>query len=367
MLRSGKELPSPTTPSDNPSLPGKSNEEAENNEGKYEAQPSTLKVSTRSSPFIEPYIPKALFPSRLVRPKQEHRDEELIEMYKKVQINIRLLNAIQKIPRNRVIIHAMLDLGASINAMPYHVYEDLKLNDLQETVVCIQLADRSYMHPLGIVEDVLLQVKDLIFPVDFDILKMDEISSPSSSTVMLGRSFMKTAKTKIDVNKGCLSIEFDGEVVSFNMYDSMKFPEEYMSLCLIEAHDFIDDIALRVKEFLNKRHKTSRQQPQQDDGDNNSDMLIAPSIDLDFHDLSLSFVHVSNLEKPSSNFDILDLQVQRTELKALPSHLKYVYLGEGNTLPIIISRELTSAQEESLIEILKTYKEANGWTLDDLK
>lgn len=66
--------------------------------------------------------------------------------------------------------HAMLNLGASINVMPYHVFVDLKLNDLQNTYVIIQLADRSYNQPLGVVEDVLVQVKELIFPDDFYIL-----------------------------------------------------------------------------------------------------------------------------------------------------------------------------------------------------
>jgi len=53
---------------------------------------------------------------------------------------------------------------------------------------------------------------------------------------------MTTAKTKNDVDKGCLSIEFDEKSVSFNMYDAMKFPEEYLSLCMIETHDFVDEI-----------------------------------------------------------------------------------------------------------------------------
>lgn len=70
---------------------------------------------------------------------------------------------------DRKILHVMLDLGASINVMPYHVYVDLKLNDLQRTFVVTQLVDRSYIQPLKIVVDVLVQVKDLIFPVDFYI------------------------------------------------------------------------------------------------------------------------------------------------------------------------------------------------------
>ncbi|XP_010247756.1 PREDICTED: uncharacterized protein LOC104590716 [Nelumbo nucifera] len=47
----------------------------------------------------------------------------------------------------------MLDLGASINVMPYSIYCALRLSPLKET----QLADRSNAYPEGIVEDVLVQ------------------------------------------------------------------------------------------------------------------------------------------------------------------------------------------------------------------
>lgn len=108
--------------------------------------------------------------------------------------------------------HAMLNLGASINVMPYHVFVDLKLNDLQNTYVIIQLADRSYNQPLGVVEDVLVQVKELIFPDDFYILNTNITIAPSSTTILLGRPFIKTAKTKINVDEGTLFVEFDGDV-----------------------------------------------------------------------------------------------------------------------------------------------------------
>ncbi|XP_038876920.1 uncharacterized protein LOC120069272 [Benincasa hispida] len=72
-------------------------------------------------------------------------------------------------------------------------------------------------------------------------------------------------------------------------------------------------------------------------------------------------------KEPSSDFNIVGLHVQGIELKALLGHLKYVYLGKGNTFPVIISRELITTQEESLVETLKNWKEAIGWTLYDLK
>jgi len=53
--------------------------------------------------------------------------------------------------------HAMLDLGASINVMPYYsVYASMNLGDLKNDGVIIQLADRSNAYPKGVLEDVLV-------------------------------------------------------------------------------------------------------------------------------------------------------------------------------------------------------------------
>ena len=41
------------------------------------------------------------------------------------------------------------------------------------------------------------------------------------------------------------------------------------------------------------------------------------------------------------------------ELKQLPTHLKYAYLGEAATLPIIISSSLCNMEEEKLSKVLK--------------
>ncbi|CAN6560280.1 unnamed protein product [Malus baccata var. baccata] len=53
--------------------------------------------------------------------------------------------------------------------------------------------------------------------------------------------------------------------------------------------------------------------------------------------------------------------------KPLPSHLKYIFLGENETLPAIISSSLTAQEEEKLLRVLKEFKSALGWTLADIK
>ena len=55
------------------------------------------------------------------------------------------------------------------------------------------------------------------------------------------------------------------------------------------------------------------------------------------------------------------------EQKSLPSHLRYAYLGESSTLPVIISTSLTVVEEDKLLRVLQDHKDAIGWSLADLK
>jgi len=88
--------------------------------------------------------------------------------------------------------HAMSDLGASINVMPYSIYTSMNLGELKNDGVIIQLADRSNAYPKGVLEDVLVQVNHLIFLVDFYVLEMEDSAYSSSLPILLGRPFMKT-------------------------------------------------------------------------------------------------------------------------------------------------------------------------------
>ncbi|XP_073129708.1 uncharacterized protein [Henckelia pumila] len=117
---------------------------------------------------------------------------------------------------------AMLDLGASINVMPYSVYASLNLGPLNETDIVIQMADRSTIFPRGLLEDVLVEVGDLVFPADFYVLDMksNELNSP----ILLGRPFLKNSKSIIDVDNGNLTMEFDGKIAKFDIFDTLKIP-----------------------------------------------------------------------------------------------------------------------------------------------
>ena len=61
------------------------------------------------------------------------------------------------------------------------------------------------------------------------------------------------------------------------------------------------------------------------------------------------------------------LQAPIPDLKPLPSHLKYMFLGGEGMLPVIISSKLSALQEEKLMQVLKEHKTAIGWTIANIK
>jgi hypothetical protein len=122
--------------------------------------------------------------------------------------------------------HALLDLEASINLLPYEVYEKLSLGELQPTSIALELADRSIKRPRGILENVLVKVDKFIVPVDFAIPDMEESPMSSSLPIILEKSFMSTVDTNICVKKDIISIKVNGKKVEFKMFDAMKLPQD---------------------------------------------------------------------------------------------------------------------------------------------
>ncbi|KAK8278322.1 hypothetical protein V6Z12_D09G035300 [Gossypium hirsutum] len=106
---------------------------------------------------------------------------------------------------------AMCDSGAPINVMP-----------LKETGVIIQLADRSVMHLEGVLEDVLVKVNELIFPIDFYIIDVEVDISANLSDTLLRRSFLSTAQIKIGVRSRILTMELHGEVKRKTWYEFLN-------------------------------------------------------------------------------------------------------------------------------------------------
>ena len=69
----------------------------------------------------------------------------------------------------------------------------------------------------------------------------------------------------------------------------------------------------------------------------------------------------SKREKPKPSAE----EVPIVKLAQLPEGLKHVFLGDGDTFPVIISSKLDPSQEIKLIKLLQKLKSALGWTIAD--
>ena len=105
--------------------------------------------------------------------------------------------------------------------MPLSVFKKLGLTEPKPTNMSLQLADRTITYPRGIVEDVLVKVDKLIFPADFVILDFEE---DEKIPIILGRPFLATGRTMIDVQKGELSMKVHDQKVTFNVFKEIKLP-----------------------------------------------------------------------------------------------------------------------------------------------
>ncbi|GJY19210.1 putative reverse transcriptase domain-containing protein [Tanacetum coccineum] len=106
--------------------------------------------------------------------------------------------------------NALVDLGASVSVMPLLTYLNLGLGELAHTRLTVELADRTVKYPKGIVENVLVGIGKFVFPVDFITLDMPEdIKVP----LILGRPFLSTAQSKIDVYKRKITLRVGEEKI----------------------------------------------------------------------------------------------------------------------------------------------------------
>ena len=149
------------------------------------------------------------FPRALCSKKKESNTLEIFEIFKQVKVNIPLLDMIKKMPPYEKILkdlyivkrsiniekkafltehvktpvkyndlgcptisisiggthieRVLLDLGTSVNLLPYSVYIQLGLGELKTTRIALSLVDRSVKLPRGIIEDVLVQLITSIF------------------------------------------------------------------------------------------------------------------------------------------------------------------------------------------------------------
>ncbi|XP_024164197.1 uncharacterized protein LOC112171219 [Rosa chinensis] len=257
---------------------------------------------SRSNPSVEDMqeevslpFPQAVYQEKALS-KKEKKSMECFDVFKKVEVNIPLLNAIKTIPtypkflkdlcthkryssklmkddkvclneRISVVLQrrlppklkdprsftipckigekpfekALMDLGASINLMPYGVYKELGLSNIKPIQSSLQLADRSVVYPRGVVEDVLVHLDELVIPADFVILDMKEVYQ-DDLPIIFGRAFMATAGTKIDVKLGLLTMTVYDTTIGFKIFVELRKPMRLQKVYSIEVGDNIEDL-----------------------------------------------------------------------------------------------------------------------------
>ena len=116
--------------------------------------------------------------------------------------------------------HALLDLGVSVNLIPFSVYEQLGLGELKPTKTTLQLADRSIRIPRGVLEDVLVQVDKVYYPVDFIVLDTrPTVNIGPQIPVILGRPFLATSNAIINCRSGVIQMSFGNMTIELNAFN----------------------------------------------------------------------------------------------------------------------------------------------------
>ncbi|XP_062118694.1 uncharacterized protein LOC133832349 [Humulus lupulus] len=181
-------------------------------------------------PMSKPLPP---FPQRFQKKQQDGQFRRFLDALKQLHINIPLVDALEKMPNYVKFLKDILTKkrrlgefetvalteGCSVilkNKIPPKLKDpgsftipisiggrDLGIGEARPTTLTLQLADRSMVHPEGKIEDVLVQVDKFIFPADFIILDYEE---DRDVPIILGRPFLATGRTIIDVKKGELTI-----------------------------------------------------------------------------------------------------------------------------------------------------------------
>ncbi|XP_076959336.1 uncharacterized protein LOC143635368 [Bidens hawaiensis] len=198
--------------------------------------------------------------------------------------------------------HALADLGASINLMPYLLYEKLELGELTPTCMSLSLADSSVKYPRGIIENLIVKVDKFVFPVDFVVLDME---AEEKVPIIPGRPFLRVDK--------CFDYICGTDLVGSNG--------------LVDCDDLREDESCENDSVCDELAEISG----------------LPEM-IEVNEISCEN-EVGSKEKPGP-----------LELKVLPSYLEYAYLDEGSNLTVIVSSKLTEEEKSKLIYVLKLHK-----------
>nr|GEV46166.1 hypothetical protein [Tanacetum cinerariifolium] len=267
---------------------------------------------------------------------------------------------------------ALADLGASINLMPFSVWEALLLSKLTLTCMTLELADRSVSKPISIAKDVSFKVGVFHFPADF--VAVDFEPDPRVPLI-LKRCFLKTGRALIDVHKGELTLCIENEAITYNL-DQTSTKEV---LGFFDAttsgnptpHDdpivsttspictlFGDSDFLLFEEadaFLGLEDDPDSPKINPFYYDPEGDILLLETI-LNSKPLPPLPNHEQYLPLFKKELKVCEAKTVKSFVDEPPEvelkdHLKYTFLEGDNKLPVIIAKELEDEEKSTLIKV----------------
>ncbi|CAA7028608.1 unnamed protein product [Microthlaspi erraticum] len=253
----------------------------------------------------------------------------------------------------------MCDLGAGVSVMPLTVAKRLGFEKYQKCDVSLVLADRSVRIPVGMLEDLPVRVGNVEIPTDFVILEMDE---EPKDPLILGRPFLATAGAIIDVQRGKIELNFgDDFKLSFDIKRSMKKPTIDGQLFWVETLDQLADEYLEELATEDQLQLTLTEKARKRATSTPNPWRRSVRVE-EIHKVEAEH----DLEQPSDD-DWSELKAPKVDLKTLPDGLRYAFLGPNSTYPVIVNQELTPPQLTSLLNELRKFRRAIGYSLEDIK
>nr|GFA74222.1 reverse transcriptase domain-containing protein [Tanacetum cinerariifolium] len=272
---------------------------------------------------------------------------------------------------------ALADLGASINLMPFSMWEGLSLPKLTPTCMTLELTDRSVSKPIGIAKDVSFKVGVFHFPADFVVVDFEPDPRVPLILRRYSANYNQMTANKIDV----ICEEYSQEFLGFSDVTVSGNPTPHddpiVSTTSPTLTPFWDSDFLLFEEadaFLSLEDDLNLPKINPFYYDPEGDILLLEAI-MNSEPLPPIPNHEQYLPSFKKELKVCEAKTVKSsvdeppevELKDLPSHLEYAFLEGDNKLPAIIAKELGDEEKSALIKVLKSHKRAIAWKLSDIQ
>ncbi|XP_076904946.1 uncharacterized protein LOC143560550 [Bidens hawaiensis] len=229
----------------------------------------------------------------------------------------------------------LLDLGAGVSILLGSLYDQYDLGPLIKADTTVVLANLTLKLPRGIVTDVIVMIEDIFYPIDFLGLDYVTFDPKRQLNVNLGRPFLEIANALInfEIINGLNPHENEEDTTEECVMCCRSTVEHSHQLDKEEREDEIYIASIGNRHGLNRsavKHSHQLEKEEREDE-----------------------IYVASIGKPPWSQqveklpDIIDYKLRPSlesppvvELKELSKHLKYVFLGENDMLPAIITSNL---------------------------